>query len=70
MNYTERKFSIVERLQRRSLIGERVDSTLFSDFCDKSYSLFKKDMLAHFGCVNAVEFSNDGTIFVSGKFLL
>jgi len=31
-------------------------------------SLFKKDMLGHFGCVNAIEFSNNGGQWlVSGK---
>ena len=31
-------------------------------------SLFKKDMLGHFGCVNAIEFSNNGGEYlVSGK---
>lgn len=31
-------------------------------------SLYKKDMLGHFGCVNAIEFSNNGGEWlVSGK---
>lgn len=31
-------------------------------------SLYKKDMLGHFGCVNAIEFSNNGGEYlVSGK---
>lgn len=43
-----------EEFQRRRLAG-----------CT---SLFKKDMLGHFGCVNAIEFSNNGGEYlVSGK---
>lgn len=43
-----------EEFQRRRLAG-----------CT---SLFKKDMLGHFGCVNAIEFSNNGGEWlVSGK---
>lgn len=37
---------IKEEFQRRRLAG-----------CT---SLYKKDMLGHFGCVNAIEFSNNG----------
>lgn len=29
-------------------------------------SLYKKDLLSHYGCVNAIEFSNDGNFLVSG----
>lgn len=29
-------------------------------------SLFRKDLLAHYGCVNAIEFSNRGDLLVSG----
>lgn len=43
-----------EEFQRRRLAG-----------CS---SLYKKDMLGHFGCVNAIEFSNNGGQWlVSGK---
>lgn len=43
-----------EEFQRRRLAG-----------CT---SLYKKDMLGHFGCVNAIEFSNNGGEWlVSGK---
>lgn len=45
-----------EEFQRRRLAG-----------CS---SLYKKDMLGHFGCVNAIEFSNNGGQWlVSGKIL-
>ncbi|XP_015918100.2 uncharacterized protein [Parasteatoda tepidariorum] len=31
-----------------------------------SRNLFKKDLYAHYGCVNAIEFSNDGQWMISG----
>lgn len=30
-------------------------------------NLFRKDLFAHFGCVNAIEFSNEGDLLVSGE---
>lgn len=29
-------------------------------------NLYKRDLVSHFGCVNAIEFSNDGNLLVSG----
>lgn len=63
---SKRKYSLVDRFVTRNLIGSEISDGIFSDWCEKSCSLFKKDLLAHYGCVNAVEFSDDGTIFVSG----
>lgn len=37
-------------------------------FNRKTELLFKRDLVAHYGCVNAVEFSNDGQYLVSGVF--
>lgn len=31
-------------------------------------SLYKRDLVAHFGCVNAIEFSGDGELLVSGEY--
>ena len=47
-------------------MGGEINDSIFSDWCGKSHSLFRRDLLAHFGCVNAVEFSEDGTCFASG----
>jgi len=33
---------------------------------EKAKSLYRKNLLAHFGCVNAIEFSKDGNLLVSG----
>lgn len=34
---------------------------------ESSENLFRKDLLSHYGCVNAIEFSNQGDLLVSGK---
>ncbi|KAF4528141.1 hypothetical protein B566_EDAN011157 [Ephemera danica] len=33
---------------------------------DSAQSFYRKDLYAHFGCVNAIEFSNEGQLLVSG----
>ncbi len=35
----------------------------------KTVLLYKKDLLSHYGCVNAIEFSNNGQYLVSGVFV-
>jgi hypothetical protein len=30
-------------------------------------NLYRKDLLAHYGCVNAIEFSNKGELLASGE---
>jgi len=34
---------------------------------DNSENLYRKDLLSHYGCVNAIEFSNQGDLLVSGE---
>jgi hypothetical protein len=34
--------------------------------CDDN-SFYRKNLYAHFGCINAVEFSDDGSLLASGK---
>lgn len=33
---------------------------------DAAKSLYRRDLLCHYGCVNALEFSRDGQLLVSG----
>lgn len=40
---------------------------LFRDRLSVAKNLFKKDLQHHFGCVNAIEFSKDGNLLISGK---
>lgn len=61
--------SSVGFLSRRELTGQPL---IKEDFQRRRLagctSLYKKDMLGHFGCVNAIEFSNNGGEWlVSGK---
>ncbi|XP_067012561.1 DDB1- and CUL4-associated factor 5 [Anabrus simplex] len=44
-------------LIRKLLLRERLNS---------ASNLYRKDLLAHYGCVNAIEFSNKGELLVSG----
>lgn len=37
---------------------------------DKTKPFHRKNLLAHFGCVNAIEFSKDGSLLVSGTCLV
>lgn len=41
---------------------------LFKEKLKIGRNLFKNDLKAHFGCVNAIEFSRDGEYLVSGKY--
>ena len=61
--------SVVGFLSQRGLHG---DPLLTQDFQRRRLrgcrNLYKKDLLGHFGCVNAIEFSNNGGQWlVSGK---
>lgn len=55
------------------LITRQIDNKV--DHCKRlvnarfntSEDLFRKDLLSHYGCVNAIEFSNQGDLLVSGK---
>lgn len=43
---------------------------IISDLLSRKTEIFyRKDLVAHYGCVNAVEFSNNGQFLVSGVFL-
>ncbi|KAK6621650.1 hypothetical protein RUM44_001457 [Polyplax serrata] len=59
--------NIVDFLSKRSINGYRDDSKNFtSKLFDTAKDLYKKDLTAHFGCVNAIEFSGDGNLLFSG----
>lgn len=42
----------------RSLVNARFEN---------SENLYRKDLQSHYGCVNAIEFSNQGDLLVSGE---
>lgn len=43
-----------------------IRSKLFSERLAKAKNLYRKDLSAHYGCVNAIEFSQDDELLVSG----
>ncbi|XP_066593852.1 DDB1- and CUL4-associated factor 5-like [Prorops nasuta] len=49
-------------------IDDRVDycKKLVNARFENSENLFRKDLISHYGCVNAIEFSNQGDLLVSG----
>lgn len=44
-----------------------IQSELFRERLANARNLYKKDLFAHYGCVNAIEFSNDGELLISGE---
>ncbi|KAK0046984.1 DDB1- and CUL4-associated factor 5 [Biomphalaria pfeifferi] len=57
-----------------SLSTSFIKQMVYGHRISKSQSLFKRDLLGHYGCVNAIEFSSDGDFIASGgddrRFLL
>ncbi|KAG7202814.1 hypothetical protein KM043_009971 [Ampulex compressa] len=49
-------------------IDDKIDhcKRLFNARLECSENLFRKDLLSHYGCVNAIEFSSQGDLLVSG----
>lgn len=44
-----------------------IKNDLFTRRLAKATNLFRKDLLSHYGCVNAIEFSKEGELLISGK---
>lgn len=55
---------IVHRQYRDNVF---IKNKLFNERLSKARNLYRKDLLAHYGCVNAIEFSKDGEYLISGK---
>jgi len=59
--------SVLHFIQKRELGSRfREDKIFIREKLAVDEHLHKKDLLAHFGCVNAVEFSGEGSLLVSG----
>jgi hypothetical protein len=41
--------------------------SLFRNRLENAKNLYKKDLLSHFGCVNAIEFDQKGEFLISGE---
>ncbi|XP_050353809.1 DDB1- and CUL4-associated factor 5 [Nymphalis io] len=53
---TKREYGLVNDLK----------SQLFNKRLNAAKNLYRRDLVCHFGCVNAIEFSSNGELFVSG----
>lgn len=42
-------------------------ANLFRERLAVAKNLYRTNLVAHFGCVNAIEFSHDGDLLVSGR---
>lgn len=52
-------------------IGDNIVSfrqNLFRERLANAQNLYRMNMIAHYGCVNAIEFSKNGNLLTSGKF--
>ncbi|XP_057316047.1 DDB1- and CUL4-associated factor 5-like isoform X1 [Hydractinia symbiolongicarpus] len=47
-------------------LPKQLNTKCFSNRLDVCKNLYKRDLVGHYGCVNAVNFSNDGDLLVSG----
>lgn len=63
----ENNVNLVRRNVYRQIQSRIHDGDLFHTVLQRSDSLYKKTLLAHYGCINALEFSPDGSFFVSGS---
>lgn len=59
-------------LQNRQHGDKRYDfrAKLFTERLNLAKNLHKRDLVAHYGCVNAIEFSKEGQYLISGKNVL
>lgn len=63
-NYRCTILKYIERRQYNEILA--LGHGLMSDRLTAAQNLFRKDLYSHYGCVNAIEFSNDGEWLVSG----
>lgn len=52
---------------QRQYDDKNIKNKLFSERLNIAKNLYRKDLLAHYGCVNAIEFSENGEFLISGK---
>lgn len=59
-------YHIVQRQYKNNVF---IKNNLFNERLAKARNLYRKDLLAHYGCVNAIEFSKDGEYLISGMLI-
>lgn len=55
---------IVDRQYSDCLV---IKNRIFKERLANARNFYRKDLVAHYGCVNAIEFSDEGELLVSGK---
>lgn len=45
-------------------------TNLYRERMNIAKNLYRKDLVSHFGCVNAIEFSSEGELLISGEIRL
>lgn len=53
-------------LKRQYTAAGDVRKKMFRERFARAKNLYRKDLFAHYGCVNAIEFSDEGELLVSG----
>ena len=53
--------------QSNNDIKNNIKLRILSDRLSISKNLFKRDLVSHYGCINAIEFSREGNWLISGK---
>ncbi|XP_033360392.1 DDB1- and CUL4-associated factor 5 [Bombus vosnesenskii] len=61
-NYNPLSYFVARQIDDKVDYCKRLVNARF----ESSENLFRKDLLSHYGCVNAIEFSNQGDLLVSG----
>lgn len=54
-------------IKRQYSTSVYIKNELFNKRLASARNLFRKDLLSHYGCVNAIEFSNEGELLISGE---
>lgn len=63
---------IIHHLHNRQsgfCLSSDFQSKLFRDRLSIAKNLYKRDLVSHFGCVNAIEFSQTGQFLTSGELI-
>lgn len=53
--------------KRESGLLSDLKTELFTKRLNAAKNLYRRDLVCHFGCVNAIEFSSNGELLVSGN---
>lgn len=65
---SDRTQNMLQFISSKLQISSQYDARKFRrKWFDSAKNLYQKDLVAHYGCVNAIEFSDEGDLLFSGK---